>query len=32
VDGHAENVKLERLWLLYWHLNWQLPTSGLHPP
>jgi prepilin-type processing-associated H-X9-DG protein len=32
VDGHAENVKLERLWLLNWHLNWQLPTSGLHPP
>ena len=32
VDGHAENIKLERLWLLYWHLNWQLPTSGLHPP
>jgi prepilin-type N-terminal cleavage/methylation domain-containing protein len=32
VDGHAENVKLERLWLLYWHYNWQLPTTGLHPP
>ncbi len=32
VDGHADNVKLERLWLLYWHLNWQMPTSGLHPP
>jgi len=32
VDGHADNVKLEQLWLLYWHLNWQLPTSGNHPP
>ena len=32
VDGHAENIKLERLWLLYWHYNWQMPTSGLHPP
>jgi prepilin-type N-terminal cleavage/methylation domain-containing protein len=32
VDGHTENVKLERLWLLYWHYNWQMPTSGLHPP
>ena len=32
VDGHAENVKLERLWLLYWHYNWQMPTSSLHPP
>jgi prepilin-type N-terminal cleavage/methylation domain-containing protein len=32
VDGHAENVKLEKLWTLYWHLNWTMPTSGLHPP
>ena len=32
VDGHAESVKLERLWLCYWHLDWVLPTSGLHPP
>ena len=32
VDGHAESVKLEKLWTLYWHLNWQMPTSGMHPP
>jgi len=32
VDGHAENVKLEKLWTLCWHLNWQMPTSGNHPP
>lgn len=32
VDGHAESVKLEKLWMLYWHLNWTMPTSGLHPP
>jgi prepilin-type N-terminal cleavage/methylation domain-containing protein/prepilin-type processing-associated H-X9-DG protein len=31
-DGHAETAKLEKLWLYYWHLDWQLPTSGLHPP
>ena len=22
VDGHAENVPLEKLWKLYWHKNW----------
>jgi prepilin-type N-terminal cleavage/methylation domain-containing protein/prepilin-type processing-associated H-X9-DG protein len=31
VDGHADNVKLERLWQLYWHLNW-VPPSNNHPP
>ena len=25
-DGHVELVKLEKLWQLYWHLNWQLPS------
>jgi prepilin-type N-terminal cleavage/methylation domain-containing protein/prepilin-type processing-associated H-X9-DG protein len=24
-DGHAEVVKLERLWDFYWHLNWNPP-------
>ena len=27
VDGHAELVKLERLWTLYWHLNWVPPAK-----
>jgi hypothetical protein len=22
MDGHAELVKLPRLWSFYWHLNW----------
>ena len=22
LDGHAENVPLQNLWGLYWHLNW----------
>jgi len=26
-DGHAEMVKLERLWDLYWHLNWNPPSK-----
>src|SRR6185312_5032947 len=25
-DGHAELVKLENLWQLSWHLNWQAPS------
>ncbi len=25
-DGHAEPVKLENLWQLNWHLNWQTPS------
>ena len=30
VDGHAELVKLERLWDYYWHVNWKPPT--VRPP
>jgi len=26
-DGHAENVKLERLWQLYWHRDWKTPAK-----
>jgi prepilin-type N-terminal cleavage/methylation domain-containing protein/prepilin-type processing-associated H-X9-DG protein len=26
VDGHAELVKLENLWQLYWHRDWAPPT------
>lgn len=26
-DGHAEMTKLENLWQLTWHLNWQTPTN-----
>jgi prepilin-type N-terminal cleavage/methylation domain-containing protein/prepilin-type processing-associated H-X9-DG protein len=26
-DGHVELVKLENLWQLYWHLNWQPPAA-----
>ena len=26
-DGHAELVKLENLWQLYWHLNWIPPAD-----
>lgn len=29
-DGHAELVKIENLWNLDWHLNWQTPTP--RPP
>ncbi len=31
-DGHAELVKLDRLWQLYWHKDWQPPSKrpGLH--
>ena len=25
-DGHVELVKLENLWQLSWHLNWQVPS------
>jgi riboflavin synthase alpha subunit len=30
VDGHAESFKLEQLWTLYWHANWQPPA--IRPP
>ena len=26
-DGHVESVKLENLWQLSWHLNWQTPIN-----
>jgi len=26
VDGHVEQVKLDNLWSLYWHLNWTVPS------
>jgi len=26
-DTHAENVKLEKLWGLYWHKNWEPPAK-----
>jgi len=26
-DGHAETVKLERLWQLYWHRDWKTPAK-----
>ncbi len=26
-DGHTEPVKLENLWTLYWHLDWQPPAT-----
>jgi prepilin-type N-terminal cleavage/methylation domain-containing protein len=29
-DGHAELVKLERLWSFYWHLDWD-PTKVPNP-
>ena len=29
-DGHAENIKLENLWTLYWHRGWKIPTP--RPP
>jgi prepilin-type processing-associated H-X9-DG protein len=25
-DGHVEQVKLERLWQLYWHKEWKIPA------
>jgi prepilin-type N-terminal cleavage/methylation domain-containing protein len=30
VDGHAEPVKIETLWNLYWHVDWQIPA--VRPP
>lgn len=27
VDGHAEFTRLERLWQLYWHAQWQVPAK-----
>ncbi len=27
VDGHAELVRLERLWSLDWHKGWVTPTK-----
>jgi len=30
IDGHAELIKLEDLWKLTWHLNWQTPAT--RPP
>jgi prepilin-type N-terminal cleavage/methylation domain-containing protein len=27
VDGHAEAVKLENLWTLYWHKDWVTPAK-----
>ena len=31
IDGHAENVKLTKLWDLYWHAQWtpSLVPAGL---
>jgi prepilin-type N-terminal cleavage/methylation domain-containing protein/prepilin-type processing-associated H-X9-DG protein len=26
-DGHAETVRLERLWQLNWHRNWKMPAK-----
>jgi len=30
VDGHTEMIKLENLWQLCWHFNWQPPASRPH--
>jgi prepilin-type processing-associated H-X9-DG protein len=30
MDGHAELARLERLWNLSWHLDWQIPAT--RPP
>jgi prepilin-type N-terminal cleavage/methylation domain-containing protein len=30
VDGHAEQIKLQNLWSLYWHLDWTVPA--VRPP
>ena len=30
VDGHAEQVNLQNLWIYYLHLNWQAPA--IRPP
>lgn len=27
VDGHAEFTRLERLWQIYWHAQWQIPAK-----
>jgi prepilin-type processing-associated H-X9-DG protein len=26
-DNHAELVKLEKLWSLYWHKDWKIPAK-----
>jgi prepilin-type processing-associated H-X9-DG protein len=26
-DGHSELIKLENLWICYWHLDWQPPAQ-----
>jgi hypothetical protein len=26
-DGHADQIKLEKLWQLQWHKNWQTPAK-----
>jgi prepilin-type processing-associated H-X9-DG protein len=26
-DGHGELMKLDRLWQLYWHKDWQPPAK-----
>lgn len=31
-DGHGEQVKLPRLWQLYWHNYWQPPSDFRPPP
>jgi len=30
-DGHSRLVKLEELWTLYWHLNWETPAKRPSP-
>ena len=27
MDNHVEPVKLEKLWSLYWHKDWQVPAQ-----
>jgi len=29
-DGHAENIKLQKLWTLYWHRGW-IPQDAPTP-
>jgi prepilin-type N-terminal cleavage/methylation domain-containing protein len=29
-DGHAETVRLQNLWLYYWHLNWTNVSNPWH--
>jgi prepilin-type N-terminal cleavage/methylation domain-containing protein/prepilin-type processing-associated H-X9-DG protein len=31
IDGHAATVKLQDLWQLYWHLNWNQSNNAWHP-